>query len=59
MKTCFECEHRCIMTVNCDPECHCKADGRWRNPYRPMVLPDRDCPNFEERKEDNAEAVRN
>lgn len=46
------------MTNKSDIECHCKSDGRWHNPYRPMILPDRDCPNYEKRKDgNNAETV--
>ena len=53
MQMCFDCEHRCIQTMpNHDLECHCKADGRWHNPYRPMVLPDKDCPKWERKKDD-------
>lgn len=50
MVMCFDCEHRNIRTNKGDLECHCQKDGRWHNPYRPMILPDRDCPNFEQRK---------
>lgn len=52
---CFDCKFRNIMTNKGDLECHCKVDGRWRNPYRPMVLPDKECPNYE-RKEDKEDA---
>lgn len=55
MMTCFDCQYRNIMTNKGDLECHCKADGRWRNPYRPMVLPDRECPNYK-RKEEKEDA---
>ena len=57
MQMCFDCEHRNIMTNKGDLECHCKADGRWHNPYRPMILPDRDCPHWERKEEDHEETV--
>ena len=47
MNTCFDCEHREIWTVKEDVKCKCKIDGSERNPYMPMVLPDKDCPNWE------------
>ena len=52
MQMCFECENRNIMLNKGEIECHCKADGRWHNPYRPMVLLNKECPNYKE-KEDN------
>ena len=46
MTTCFDCKYRNIHEVRHeDPECHCKFDGRWHNPYRPMTLL-KDCPNW-------------
>ena len=57
MLTCFDCKHRNIRTNNGDLECHCKADGRWRNPYRPMILPDRECPNWERKENEDEETL--
>lgn len=54
MDMCFDCKHRNIRTNKGDLECHCKADGRFHNPYRPMTLPDRECPNWERKDEDDA-----
>ena len=58
MTYCFDCKHRNIRTTTTsgDIECHCKVDGRLRNPYRPMVLFD-DCPNWERKEEDDEETV--
>ena len=56
MTMCFNCVHRNITTVNEDLECHCRKDGKSKNPYRPMVLFDRECPNYIEEKKD-AETV--
>ena len=57
MTMCFDCKHQNIMTNKGDLECHCKADGRWHNPYRPMILFDKDCPNWERKEEDHEETV--
>ena len=59
MKTCFDCKHRNIRTTTTsgDMECHCLKDGRWRNPYRPMVLFDLECPNWERKEEDDEKTV--
>lgn len=57
--TCFDCVHRYIVMNQKDLNCHCKTDGRWHNPYRPMVLPDRDCPNYVRKKDENEKTVRN
>lgn len=54
MDMCFDCKHRNIRTNKKDLECHCKADGRFHNPYRPMTLPDRECPNWERKEDDDA-----
>lgn len=60
MTTCFDCKFRKIWEINRgDIECHCKKDGRWRNPYRPMVLWDIECPNWVRKEEDDEETVRN
>ena len=57
MTMCFDCKHQNIMTNKGDLECHCKADGRWYNPYRPMILFDKDCPNWDRKEEDHEETV--
>lgn len=59
MTTCFDCKHRNIRTTTTsgDMECHCQKDGRWRNPYRPMVLFDVECPNWERKEEDDEKTV--
>ena len=61
MKTCFDCKHRNIMTnpdrYHNDLECHCKLDGRWRNPYRPMVFFDLECPYWGRKEDDDEETV--
>lgn len=58
MTMCFNCVYRNITTVNEDLECRCRKDGKSKNPYRPMVLFDRECPNYREENHD-AETVRN
>lgn len=53
MTTCFDCKYRNIHEVRHeDIECHCKLDGRWHNPYRPMVMI-KDCPNWQRIGEEN------
>lgn len=59
MQTCFDCIHRNIMTNKGDLECHCKIDGRFRNPYRPRTLPDLDCPYYVRKNDEDEKTVRN
>ena len=47
MLTCFDCEFSQIWTVNEDLKCKCKINGAEKNPYRPMIFPDSDCPNWQ------------
>ena len=46
MLTCFDCEFSQIWSVNEDLKCKCKINGSEKNPYRPMVFADSDCPNW-------------
>jgi hypothetical protein len=47
MTTCFDCEFRNIHETEHEwIECHCKKDGHWHNPYRPMRII-KDCPNWQ------------
>lgn len=59
MNMCFDCEYRTIYTNGKDLDCLCVVDARYHNPYRPMILPDRDCPNWKRKEDGNAETVRN
>ena len=47
MLTCFDCEFSQIWTVNEDLKCKCKINGSEKNPYRPMVFADSECPNWQ------------
>ena len=57
VQMCFDCQYRDIRTNNGDLECHCKVDGRWRNPYRPRTMPDLECPYWTRKEDEDEETV--